>query len=214
MHRPESWLSSIVDSVFSGLLLQIHENEQIKHCSRTKSRPLSISGHHHFQRPSLYFYHPIPEFIHVYAKQRRSFLSTFFIWNFITTLFAIWAFFLKRINNEEGQITTNMVTCPNITLIVLFCLINLSYRVGLAVYQTSNRPFSDPNLTNSTYISTACAISSIVFLAALFYVFYLYCQIWNRRDELLWRSTLFVHISFFFFMLIFVLFLAGGFNVF
>jgi hypothetical protein len=34
----------------------------------------------------------------------RSFLSTFFTWNFLTTLFVIWVFFLQRIKDEEGEI--------------------------------------------------------------------------------------------------------------
>jgi hypothetical protein len=102
-------------------------------------------------------------------------MSTFFTWNFITVVFVTWGFFLQRIREEPGIVTTKLATKGNIIAVALFYLINMTYRVSLALTMASDRPFTDPAYADNLFISILYGISTIAFLAALVYILMLYC---------------------------------------
>jgi len=143
--------------------------------SRAKNSPFPQPDHHLLQWSFLFPHYPAPQQLHVLQGSLSTFISTFFTWNFITTIFVIWGFFLQRIKEEPGIVTTKLATKGNIIAVVSFYLINMTYRVSLALFMASDRPFTDPADVDNFFISVMYGISSIAFLAAMIYILMLYC---------------------------------------
>ena len=111
------------------------------------------------------------------------------------------------------MIATQLINTPNIVFTVIFYLVNLVYRVGFAMYQLSGRPFTNPNHADSILVNIMYSISLFVFLFGLIYVLMLYCDICGN-GRLMWRNIMFRNLSFFFYLVIFGIFLFGGFDIF
>jgi hypothetical protein len=126
----------------------------------------------------------------------------------------VWVFFLLRIKDEEGEVETKLVSKSKIACIVIFYIVNMTYRVGLAVEQISDRPLTDPNYADNLFISLMYGTSMVVLLFVIIYILTLYCALCAQERPLLWRNSLFFSISFFFFIIVFGIFMVGGFDVF
>ena len=113
------------------------------------------------------------------------------------------------------MITTQLATKANITIIIIFWLINMVYRVGFAMYQLSDRPFTNPSHADNLLVNIMYVISLFTFLFALIIVLMLYCDLCgSHSDRLLWRNIMFRNISFFFYVVVSGIFLFGGFDIF
>lgn len=99
------------------------------------------------------------------------------MWNFITYLFIVWVFFLQRILEEEGRLATDLITFPSLLVASVFYLINMSFRVSLAISEATDRPFTDPNFADNKFISLTFALSTVATAIASAYIFHLYCKL-------------------------------------
>lgn len=73
------------------------------------------------------------------------------------------------------MVKTQLATKSNIAAVALFYIINMTYRVTLALVMSSNRPFTEPASASSPIITIMYGISTITFLAATVYILMLYC---------------------------------------
>lgn len=97
---------------------------------------------------------------------------------------------------------------------VSFYVITYGYRIGSSIYQTFDRPLIDEIYKSSPYLSTTSFLCVLAFLFAMLYIFNLYCVLCDEKMDLMWRSKVFLNISFFFFVVVFCLFMIGAFEVF
>ena len=113
------------------------------------------------------------------------------------------------------MIHTQLARKEYIIPIVIFYIINMVYRVGFAMYQVSDRPFTNPNHADSIFVNIMYAISIFVFLFALVYILLLYCDLCGKdNSQYLWRNIMFRNLSFFFYVITFGIFVFGGFDIF
>jgi hypothetical protein len=139
-------------------------------------------------------------------------LSTFFIWNYVSFLFLLWIFFLKRIKAEDSN--AKIITIPFLLLFIIFYVIVLTYSTAYAISQYGDRPVFSYEDIHSTAVKALSIVAFITFIIACLYIFYLYIYIIRYKQNRLYRHKVFMNISFFFFLSTIIFFFLGGYNVF
>jgi len=109
---------------------------------------------------------------------------------------------------------TDLISKPKIIILVIFYVILLAYNGAYAISQTSDHPVFSTDSLRSPSVTGLKGLAYVVFALAVVYIIYLYIGIFSSKPHRMWRSSIFMYISMFFFISTIIFFFIGGYNVF